>query len=78
MVAHFQSWIIVNERGLKIVDSDSVDAALFTIQFDPVQVDHSWENGQLNKALWRQTERMELNAKSSLSHYLDIIAWNQS
>lgn len=51
MVAHLQCWVIVDEWSLKFIDSDSVDAALFTIQFDPVQVDHSWENGQLNIAL---------------------------
>lgn len=31
MVAHFQSGVIVEERGFQIVYSDPVDATLFTV-----------------------------------------------
>lgn len=51
MVTDLQRWIIVNERGFEFIDSDPVDATLFTVQLDPVQVDHCRENGQLNIAL---------------------------
>ncbi len=51
MVAHLQRGVIVNERGFEFIDSDPVDAALFTVKLDPVQVDHCRENGQLNIAL---------------------------
>lgn len=51
MVAHFQGGVIVKERGFKVIDSDPVNAALFAVKLDPVQVNHCGENGQLNKAL---------------------------
>lgn len=51
MVAHFQSGVIVEERGFEVVYSDPVDATLFTVQLDPVQVDHGGEDGELNIAL---------------------------
>lgn len=36
VVADLQRRVIVNERGLQLIYSDSVDAALFTIELDPV------------------------------------------
>lgn len=51
MVAHLQCRVIVNEWCFQFIDSDPVDAALFAVKLDPVQVDHRGENGQLNKAL---------------------------
>ena len=57
MVAHLQCGVIVNEWGFQFIDSDPVDAALFTVELDPVQVDHCGENGQLNKALRDTKER---------------------
>lgn len=51
MVAHLQRRVIINEWGFEFIDSDPVDAALFTVELDPVQVDHCRENGQLHKAL---------------------------
>lgn len=57
MVAHLQRGVIVNEWGFEFIDSDPVDAALFTVKLDPVQVDHSRENGQLNIALRDAKER---------------------
>lgn len=56
MVAHFQRGVVVNERCFQVIDSDPVDAALFTVELDPVQVDHRGEDGQLNISLrqWRK------------------------
>lgn len=51
MVAHLQRGVVINERSFEFIHSDSVDAALFTVKFDPVQVDHCRENGQLNITL---------------------------
>lgn len=51
VVAHLQGGVVVNKRGFQFIDSDPVDAALFAVQFDPVQVDYCGENGQLNIAL---------------------------
>lgn len=51
MVAHLQCGVIVNKWCFKIIDSDPVDAALFTVKLDPIEVDHGGENGQLNKSL---------------------------
>lgn len=51
MVAHLQCGVVVNEWGFKFIDSDPVDAALLTVELDPVQVDHCGENGQLNITL---------------------------
>ena len=51
VVAHLQCGVIVNEGGFKFIDSDPVNAALFTVELDPVQVDHSGEDGQLDIAL---------------------------
>lgn len=50
-MAHLQCGVIVNERCFKFINSDPVDAALFTVKLDPVQVHHCGEDGQLNKAL---------------------------
>lgn len=61
MVAHLQCRVIVNEWGFKFIDTDPVDATLFTVQLDSVQVDHCWENGQLNKALWDANKRKKLS-----------------
>lgn len=60
MVAHLQCGVIVNERGFEFIDSDPVDAALFTVKLDPVQVDHCGENGQLDIALSDAKERNKL------------------
>lgn len=51
MVAHLQRWVIVYKWRFKIIDSDPVDAALFTVKLDSIKVDHGGENGQLNKSL---------------------------
>lgn len=51
MVAHLQRGVIVNKWRFKIIDSDPVDAALFTVKLDSIKVDHGGENGQLNKSL---------------------------
>lgn len=51
MVAHLQCGVIVNKWRFKIIDSDPVDAALFTVKLDSIKVDHGGENGQLNKSL---------------------------
>ena len=51
MVADLQSGIVVDERRLELVDSDSIDATLFTVELDPVQVDHRGEYGQLHITL---------------------------
>lgn len=56
MVAHLQRGIIINEGGFEFIHSNPVDAALFTVQLDPVQVDHRGENGQLNITLWEDEE----------------------
>lgn len=50
-VAHFQRRVIVNERSFKIIDSNPVDTALFTVQLDPVKVGYCRDYGQLNIAL---------------------------
>lgn len=50
-MAHLQCGIIVNEWGFEFIDSDPVDAALFTVKLDPVQVDHCRENGELDITL---------------------------
>lgn len=55
IVAHLQRGVIVNKGGFQFIDSDSVDAALLTVQLDPVQVDHCGDNGQLNIALKKTT-----------------------
>lgn len=60
MVAHFQCRVIVNEWSFEFIDSDPVDAALFTVKLDPVEVDHCGENGQLNIALRDAKERKKL------------------
>ncbi len=60
MVAYFQCWVVVNEWGFKFIDSDSIDATLFTVELDPVQVDHCGENGQLDVALSDANERKTL------------------
>lgn len=57
VVAHLQGGVVVNEWGFEFIDSDPVDAALFTVKLDPVQVDHCGEDGQLNKALKEARER---------------------
>lgn len=57
VVAHLQGGVVVNKRGFQFIDSDPVDAALFTVQFDPVQVDYCGENGQLNIALKKTTKQ---------------------
>lgn len=51
MVAHLQRGVIVNKWRFKIIDSNPVDAALFTVKLDSIKVDHGGENGQLNKSL---------------------------
>lgn len=51
VVAHLQRGVIVNERCFQVIDSDPVDATLFTVELDPVQVDHRGEDGQLNISL---------------------------
>lgn len=65
-MAHLQCGIIVNEWGFKFIDSNSVDAALFAVELDPVQVDHRREDGQLDVALRGAKERREL-AKTEYS-----------
>lgn len=50
-MAHLQCGVIVNEWSFKFIDSNPVNAALFTVKLDPVQVDHCGENGQLDVAL---------------------------
>lgn len=50
-MAHLQRGVIVNKWRFKIIDSDPVDAALFTVKLDSIKVDHGGENGQLNKSL---------------------------
>lgn len=57
MVAHLQRGVIINEWGFKFIDSDPVDAALFAVELDPVQVDHCRENRQLHIALLDTKER---------------------
>lgn len=61
-MAHFQSGVIVEERGFEVVYSHPVDATLFTVQLDPVQVDHGGEDGELNIAL-KYTEARKTSAK---------------
>lgn len=51
MVAHFECGVIVNERCFKLIYPDPVDATLFTVKLDPVQVDHCREDGQLHISL---------------------------
>lgn len=51
MVAHFQRGVIVNKRCFQVIDSDPVDATLFTVKLYPVQVDHGGEDGQFNISL---------------------------
>lgn len=51
-MANLQRGVIVDKRSFKLIDSNPVDAALFTVELDPVQIDHCGENGQLNIALW--------------------------
>lgn len=55
MVADLQCGVVVNERGFEFIDADPVDAALFTVELDPVQVDDRGENGQLHVALTDET-----------------------
>lgn len=50
-MAHLQRGVIIKERSFKFIHSDSVDAALFTVEFDPVEVDHCRENSQLHETL---------------------------
>lgn len=51
MVAHLQRGVIINERSLEFIHSDSVDAALLTVELDPVEADHCRENSQLHITL---------------------------
>ena len=51
MVAHLQCGVIINKRSLKFIHSNSVDAALLTVELDPVEVDHCRENSQLHITL---------------------------
>lgn len=57
MVADLQRGVIVDERCLQFVDSDSVDSTLFTVEFDPVQVDHRGEDGQLHIPLAQEKQK---------------------
>lgn len=58
MVAHLQRGVIINKRSFKLIHSDSVDAALFTVELDPVEVDHCRENSQLHITLrWRKGDK---------------------
>lgn len=59
IVAHLQCGVIVNKGGFQFVDPDPVDAALFTVQLDPVQVDHCGENGQLNITLKNNNSKLQ-------------------
>lgn len=58
VVAHLQRRVIVQEWCLEVIDPDPVDAALFTVELDPVEVDHCGEDGQLNVSL-RQCQQKE-------------------
>lgn len=51
IVAHLQRGVIIKERSFKFIHSDSVDATLLTVEFDPVEVDHCRENRQLHETL---------------------------
>jgi hypothetical protein len=51
MVADLEGWIVVDERRLEFVDSDSIDSTLFAVELDPVQVDHRGEYGKLHITL---------------------------
>lgn len=68
MVAHLQSGVVVNEWGFQVIDPDPVDATLFTVQLDPVQVDHCGEDGELNVALRRKREE-ELGSNGASISY---------
>ncbi len=72
-MAYFQCGVIVNERGFKFIDSDPVDATLFTVQLDPVQVDHRGENCQLNVALMdaKESER-SVNTEPSAPEVISL------
>lgn len=71
MVAHLQCGIIVNEWGFEFIDSDPVDAALFTVKLDPVQVDHCRENGELDITLRDAKEGKKL-VKTDHSGHLSL------
>lgn len=68
MVAHLQCGVIVNEWGFEFIDSDPVDAALFAVELDPVQVDHCWENGQFHITLRDAKERRKLVKNDNNGH----------
>lgn len=51
VVAHLQRGVIVKERSFKVIHSDSINAALLTVEFDPIEVDHRRENSQLHITL---------------------------
>lgn len=68
VVTHFQGGVIVNEWGFKFIDSDPVNAALFAVKLDSVQVDHCGENGQLNIALTDAKERKTLVKMNNNCH----------
>lgn len=74
-MAHLQGGVIVDERCLQLVDSHPVDAALFAVELDPVQVDHSGEDGQLHVALQdggqQVTATASLDLRSSSSAQLE-------
>lgn len=69
MVAHLQRGVIVNKWRFKIIDSDPVDAALFTVKLDSIKVDHGGENGQLNKSL-RDAKEKKVGKLFFLPHQL--------
>ena len=50
-MADLEGWIVVDERRLEFVDSDSIDSTLFAVELDPVQVDHRGEYGKLHITL---------------------------
>lgn len=80
MVAHLQRGVIVNKWRFKIIDSDPVDAALFTVKLDSIEVDHGGENGQLNKSLRDAKEKkvgqLSFHPISSKSKYYLITGGN--
>ena len=51
MMADLQGGVIIDEGSLQVVDSHSVDPALFTVKFDAIQVHHCREDGQLHITL---------------------------
>lgn len=51
MVTNFERGVVVKKRSLQVIDSHSVNATLFAVELDPVQVHHSGEDSQLNIAL---------------------------